>query len=171
MTASHAYDRARRRPVVFLLVYGAFLVLIGITATAQAVLTSSHLSVSVLSSVATADRAVIGTFVEAYLEDEDLTAASVGNERYELLEERLRAALERSDFMASRLTAVEIIDPNGSVLFSSTDGRRGAAVSIEGPVARVLDGAPDAALDRVATGDWAGAPAGTDVIRELLPLS
>ena len=130
MTASHPYDRARRRPVVFLLVYGAFLVLIGITATAQAVMTSSHVSVSVLSSVATADRAVIGTFIEAYLEDDDLAAASVAEERYELLEDRLRAALDRSDFMASRLTAVEIIDPDGRVLFSSTDGRRGATVPI-----------------------------------------
>jgi diguanylate cyclase (GGDEF)-like protein/putative nucleotidyltransferase with HDIG domain len=156
--------------VVFLLVYGAFLVLIGITATAQAVLTSSHLSDSVLSSVATADRAVIGTFIEAYLEDDDLAATSVADERYELLEERLRAALDRSDFMASRLTAVEIIDPDGRVLFSSTDGRRGAAFAMEGPVARVLEGTPDALLDRAVTQDWAGAPAGSDVIREYLPL-
>ena len=170
MTASHAYDRARRRPVVFLLVYGAFLVLIGITATAQAVLTSSHLSVSVLSSVATADRAVIGTFIEAYLEDDDLAAASVAEERYELLEERLRAALDRSDFMASRLTAVEIIDPDGRIVFSSTAGRRGAAISIEGPVARVLHGAPDAVLDRATAGDWAATTTGAEVIREFLPL-
>ena len=171
MTASHSYDQARRRPVVFLLVYGAFLVLIGITATAQAMLTSSHVSVSVLSSVATADRAVIGTFIEAYLDDTDLAAASVADERYELLEERLRAALDRSDFMASRLTAVEIIDPNGRVLFSSTDGRRGSAISIEGPVARVLDGAADAVLDRAVAQDWSGTTAGRDVILEFLPLS
>ena len=171
MTASHPYDRARRRPVVFLLVYGVFLVLIGITATAQAVMTSSHVSVAVLSSVATADRAVVGTFIEAYLEDDDLVAASVAEERYELLEDRLRAALDRSDFMASRLTAVEIIDPDGRVLFSSTDGRRGARVPIDGSVARVLDGAPDALLDRAVIEDWAGMAAGADVIREFLPLS
>ena len=170
MTASTSFDRARRRPVVFLLVYGAFLVLIGITATAQAVLTSSHLSTSVLSSVATADRAVVGTFIEAYLEGDDLAAASVADERYELLEERLGAALDRSDFMASRLTAVEIIDPNGRVLFSSTNGRRGASVAIEGPVSRVLEGDPDAVLDRADAGDWTAAAPGSDVIREFLPL-
>lgn len=170
MTTSRAYDRARRRPIVFLLVYGAFLVLIGITATAQAMLTSSHLSASVLSSVATADRAVVGTFIESYLEDDDLAAASVPEERYELLEDRLRSALERSDFMASRLTAVEIIGPDGKVLFSSTDGRRGTEVPTDPHVAKVLAGTPDVALDRATVGDWAAATLGADVIREFLPL-
>jgi diguanylate cyclase (GGDEF)-like protein/putative nucleotidyltransferase with HDIG domain len=171
LTASRPYDRAKRRPIVFLLVYGAFLVLIGITATAQAMLTSSHLSASVLSSVATADRAVVGTFIESYLEDDDLAAASVPEERYEQLEARLRAALERSDFMASRLTAVEIIDPNGLVLFSSTTGRRGSAIPTDGHVATVLGGEPGALLDRANESDWAAADAGSDVIREFLPLS
>ena len=67
MIRSRVYDRAKRRPIVFLLVYGAFLVVIGITATAQAMMTSSHVSASVLSSVATADRAVVGTFIESYV--------------------------------------------------------------------------------------------------------
>ena len=41
----------------------------------------------------------------------------------------------------------------------------------EGSVARVLDGAPDALLDRAAIEDWAGMAPGADVIREFLPLS
>jgi diguanylate cyclase (GGDEF)-like protein/putative nucleotidyltransferase with HDIG domain len=171
LTASRSYERAKRRPIVFLLVYGAFLVLIGITATAQAVLTSSHLSASMLSSVATADRAVVGTFIESYLAGEDLAEASVPEERYALLEERLRAALDRSDFMESRLTAIEIISPDGRVVFSSTDGRRGTAIPTAGQVANVLRGQPDAVLDRTTEPDWSAMDAGADVIREYLPLS
>ena len=171
MTTSHAFDRAKRRPVVFLLVYGAFLVLIGITATAQAMMTSSHLSASVLSSLATADRAVIGTFIEAYLVEADLDAASVDRDRYELLEQRLRSALDRSDFLSSRLTTVEIIDPAGVVLFSSTDGRRGAQVATEGRVGAVLAGRPDALLDKATSGDWAATARGADIVREFLPLT
>jgi len=171
MTTSATYERARRRPVVFFLVYGAFLVLIGITAAAQAIMTSSHVSVSVLSSVATADRAVIGTFIEAYLQNDDLDAASIDRERYALLETRLRAALDRSDFLGSNLTAVEIVDPQGRVLFSSTDGRIGALVPVEGRIASVLAGTPDAMLDRVTDGDWAAAATGVEIIREFLPMT
>jgi diguanylate cyclase (GGDEF)-like protein/putative nucleotidyltransferase with HDIG domain len=153
-----------------MLVYGAFVVLIGITATMQAVLTSSHLSASVLSSVATADRAVVGTFIEAYLEGEDLTATSVGRDRYELLESRLRAALDRSDFMASRLTAVEIVSPDGRVLFSSTDGRHGAPIRADAHLAKVLGGDADVVLDVATQDDWAASAAGADIVREFLPL-
>ncbi len=171
MIRSRVYDRAKRRPVVFLLVYGAFLVVIGITAATQAVMTSSHVSASVLSSVATADRAVIGTFIESYVQGADLRANSVDAERYELLTDRLRAALDRSDFMESRLTAVEVIDPSGLVLFSSTEGRAGAQVPVTGSVADVLAGAPGAMLAKSDDGDWAAVAAGSDIVREYLPLT
>jgi diguanylate cyclase (GGDEF)-like protein/putative nucleotidyltransferase with HDIG domain len=163
------YDRARRRPVVFLLVYGAFLVLIGITATAQAVLTSSHLSQSVLSSVATADRAVVGTFIESYVESDDLTGDS-GEERFAILEDRLRQALERSDFLESRLITVEIVDVDRRVLFSSTPGRRGDVVPDDGSVRKALSGDPDAVLDVVHPGAWVAGDDGQDVVLEYLPL-
>ncbi len=156
--------------MVFLLVYGAFLVLIGITATALAVMSSSHLLTTVLSSVATADRAVVGTFIESYLQAEDLDPRAVHDARFEILEERLRAALERSDFMDSTLTAVEVIDPTGNVLFSSTPGRSGANVAVEHHVADVLAGLPDVVPDTATADDWAGAAAGTELIREFLPL-
>ena len=170
MTTSRAYERARRRPVVFLLVYGAFLVLVGITATAQAIMTSSHISTAVLSSVATADRAVVGTFIEAYLQGDDLDASTIDAKRYETLVSRLEAALERSDMLASYLTAVEVVDTSGRVLFSSTAARRGSDVSSDSGVAAVLAGEPTVLLDRAGAADWSARPAGADVIREFLPL-
>ena len=169
MTTARAFERARRRPVVFLLVYGAFIVLIGITAVAQAVMTSAHVSTSVLASVATADRAVVGTFVESYLQGTDLQPSTVNEARYEVLERRLQSALDRSDFLTSTLTAVEVIDPTGLVLFSSTDGRRGAHVPTDPAITSVLAGTPGVGMDTSVAGDWAGA-SGTQVIREFLPL-
>ncbi len=130
MTMNRALDRARRRPVVFMLVYGAFLVLIGITATAQAVLTTSHLQSSVLSSVTAADRAVVGTFVEAFLEERDLSPDEAPASRYQLLEEKLGGVLASSDFDGSHLLSVEVVDTDRRVLFSSTPDRRGLRAAI-----------------------------------------
>jgi diguanylate cyclase (GGDEF)-like protein/putative nucleotidyltransferase with HDIG domain len=173
VTTSRAFERARRRPVVFLLVYGAFVVLIGITAAAQAILTTSHISQSLRSSVATADRAVVGTFIEAYLRSEDLQPGAVDDERYALLEARLRDSLAQSDFMDSEVRAVEVIDPTGRVLFSSTDGRREAVVPADGPVAAVLaePPRPDVVIEKAADATWSATPADEDVILEYLPLT
>jgi diguanylate cyclase (GGDEF)-like protein/putative nucleotidyltransferase with HDIG domain len=167
---SRGLDRARRRPVLMMLVYGAFLLVIGVTATAQAFLTSSHLEVAVLSSVATADRAVVGTFMESYLQRADLTPNAVGADRYDLLEQKLRAALDHSDFMDSRLLALEVIDPARQVLFSSTSGRRGAMVAETDPLAHALKGNAQVGLDTIGQGDWAAGDVGAGVIREMLPL-
>ena len=46
-----------------MLVYGAFLVLIGITATAQALITSAHVTASVLGSTVATDRSIVAAFV------------------------------------------------------------------------------------------------------------
>lgn len=169
MTTARAFERAKRRPVVLLLVYGAFIVLIGITAVAQGIMTSGHVATSVLSSVSTADRAVVATFVEAYVQESDLDASAVETGRYELLESHLRSALDRSDFLTSTLTAVEVIDTDGLVLFSSTPGRRGAHIPLDSAITSVLAGTPGVTMDETTAGDWAGA-SGSDVIREFLPL-
>jgi hypothetical protein len=157
VTMNRTLERARRRPVVFMLVYGAFLVLIGVTATAQAILTSSHLSTSILSSVATADRAVVGTFIESYVQKTDLSDNAVSDASYTLLEEKLRGALANSDFLDSLLMAVEVVDREGRVLFSSTPDRRGTDVTGDPLLQRALAGRPDADLAVAADGDWTSA--------------
>ena len=167
---NRSLERARRRPVVFMLVYGAFLVLIGVTATAQAILTSSHLSTSILSSVATADRAVVGTFIESYVKKADLTDNAVSDATYTLLEEKLRGALANSDFLDSLLVAVEVVDPDGRVLFSSTPDRRGVQLTDDPLLGGALEGRPDANLVEAAAGDWTSASDGQDVIVEYLPM-
>jgi len=52
-----------RRPVLLLLVYGVFLALVGITATAQAAMVSAHFSTATLNDVVGSDAATIRAFV------------------------------------------------------------------------------------------------------------
>src|SRR2546425_8591677 len=57
-----------RRPVLLLLVYGAFVALVGITATAQAAMVSAHFSAATLNDVVGSDAATIRAFVNAHLD-------------------------------------------------------------------------------------------------------
>src|SRR6266550_1315730 len=61
-------QRNRRRPFLLLLVYGVFLAIVGITATAQAAMVSAHFSAATLNDVVGSDAATIRTFVNAHLE-------------------------------------------------------------------------------------------------------
>ena len=61
-----------RRPILLVLVYGAFLALVGITATAQAVMVSAHFSTATLNNVVGSDAATTRAFVNANLRPADL---------------------------------------------------------------------------------------------------
>ena len=68
--------RARApRPVLFIIVFGAFLAIIGITATTQSVLVGAHFPTATLNDVVGSDAATTRAFVNAYLEPADLDAA------------------------------------------------------------------------------------------------
>ena len=56
-----------RRPLLLVLVYGAFLALVGITATAQAVMVSAHFSTATLNDVVGSDAATTRAFVNAHV--------------------------------------------------------------------------------------------------------
>ncbi len=67
-----------RRPVLLLLVYGAFVALVGITATAQAAMVSAHFSAATLNDVVGSDAATIRAFVNAHLDVHYLDEAGGG---------------------------------------------------------------------------------------------
>src|SRR5258705_2043797 len=67
-----------RRPVLLLLVYGAFLALVGITATAQAAMVSAHFSTATLNDVVGSDAATLRAFVNAHLDVHYLDEAGAG---------------------------------------------------------------------------------------------
>ena len=56
------------RPILLLLVFGAFLAIIGITAAAQSVLVGAHFSTSTLNAIVGSDAATTRAFVNAYVQ-------------------------------------------------------------------------------------------------------
>ena len=69
------------RPIILILVYGVFLVLVGITATAQSMLVASHFSTSTLNTVVGSDAATTRAFVNAYVLPRYLEATSEAQAR------------------------------------------------------------------------------------------
>jgi len=78
-----------RRPILLILVFGAFLALLGITATAQAVMVSTHFSASALNDVVGSDSATTRAFVNAYVQPRYLDQGGQGVTAEELV--RLQA--------------------------------------------------------------------------------
>ena len=60
------------RPTLLILVFGAFIALVGITATAQAVMVGAHFSAATLNDVVSSDAATTRAFVNAYVRPADL---------------------------------------------------------------------------------------------------
>ncbi|HEY8819545.1 MAG TPA: hypothetical protein VIM25_12105, partial [Candidatus Limnocylindrales bacterium] len=56
------------RPVLFVLVYGIFLVIVGVTATAQTMIVSTNFTSSTMQSVVGTDAALVRSVVNTYLQ-------------------------------------------------------------------------------------------------------
>src|SRR5512146_3487589 len=67
-----AVPARRRFPVLMALVYGLFLVLVGLTASAQAGLVSAHVSATMLNNVVVTDASLVRTFANGTLRVSDL---------------------------------------------------------------------------------------------------
>jgi len=85
-----------------MLVYGAFLVLIGITATAQAFITSAHVTASVMSSTIATDRSIIGAFVGSNLTPADLDRSTTSAARADALRSGLAGGIADSPRVVAR---------------------------------------------------------------------
>ena len=66
-----------RRPVLLFLVYGIFLMVVGVTATAQAVMVSAHFSTNTLSSIVGTDTTVVRAFVRSFVSPDDFTSGTL----------------------------------------------------------------------------------------------
>ena len=65
-----------RRPLLLMLVFGAFLVIIGITASAQALMVSLHFSTGTLNTVVASDSATVRAVLNDSLQLRDLDPAT-----------------------------------------------------------------------------------------------
>jgi diguanylate cyclase (GGDEF)-like protein len=146
-------------------VYGVFLVIVGVTATAQVMLASVHVSTSALNQTVTTDTQVVRGFVDDLLTPADLISTSVTPERLATLEGGLRA------FVAPRgIVRAELRRPDGSILASDAP-----VAGFRGPDSAdwqsALAGHTAVAIATAADAGAGPGDLGTDsLIREFLPL-
>ena len=155
------------RPVVFVLVYGIFLVIVGVTATAQTMMVSAHFSATAMQSVVGTDAALVRSVVNTYVVPGDLTADGPTATRRAELEADFATLVRRAEILR-----VELRSPDARVIVSdrpevsgltatTSDGFRAAA---DGQ--RIAAGIADASLSEAV-----GPPLGTpSVLRESFPL-
>ena len=156
------------RPVLLLVVYGVFLVVVGVTATLQTGLLSLHFSTAAMNATVAADAAIVRTFANGELVASDLDdGGSLDAERAAGLEADLAALATRAG-----LERIDIRSPSGTILLSTQAGVRGSVVPASDAFAAAAIGATNAAiLDAGQPTDAAiGATADHPVLRAYLPL-
>jgi diguanylate cyclase (GGDEF)-like protein len=148
-------------------VFGAFLAIIGITATAQAVIVSLNASTSSMNTIVASD----ATTVRAVLDDAvklrflDPAAGPTTAERA-ALETKLAALAAPSDILR-----VELRRLDGTIVAASAPGLAGLATDVGGPMAAAVAGAPGIALVGAAdAGAGPGDLGSPTVLREFLPI-
>lgn len=166
----------RRRPLLLGLVFGVFLVLIGITATAQAILVSVHFSSTALTAIAASDAATIRAVLEDALSLSDLDSGTTPAPGSAAAANRTRLATELASLAApEEILRVELRRLDGTVVAASDPAVAGAVAAPTGPAAVAAGG--HASIEVVpagaagAAGDVSRSFAVPSVLREFLPIS
>jgi diguanylate cyclase (GGDEF)-like protein len=148
------------------MVYGIFLVLVGLTATALVAVTTVHLSSATVNAVLSRDRALVELFVNGNLRSGDLDP-DVEASRVVEVESQLRALVAEDEILH-----VEIRAQNGTVLYSNEPGRRGERPEPSAAMLAALGGDPKAAVIAPdAAADLSGTELETtSVVQEYLPI-
>jgi diguanylate cyclase (GGDEF)-like protein len=154
--------------VLLILVYGAFLAIVGAAATAQSVLVGAHFSTATLTGLVGSDAATVRAFVNAYIPPADLSPTQLPSRSEVARLEEQFATLPRP----GEILRVELRRPDGTVVAASEPGLSGTVVPAAGEFALALGGSPQAAIGpAVEAGAATGGFASPTVLREFLPLS
>ena len=86
------------RPILYLTVFGIFLVIVGVTATAQTAMVTVHFSTAALNSTISSDSATVRTFVNSFLTPADLEP-SIPESRQQTVQGHLDGLLERGNLL------------------------------------------------------------------------
>ena len=155
------------RPIILILVYGVFLVLVGITATAQSTLVSSHFSASTINSVVGSDAATTRAFVNAYVPPGYLVPAGAPTGAdLATLEARL-ASVTR----AGEIVAIDLRMNDGTLIAGSGPAGSGIDDPSREPFLLAAGGRTQATIVDSGTGYQLAELAPNALLREYLPLS
>ena len=131
------------RPVLLALVYGAFLVIVGVTATMQAVLVGTHFSTSALNTTVETDAGVVRAFADEHLRPADFAGGALAPEREATLRSALAAFTRRPGIVRA-----EVRHPDGTVLVSDAPTPPASSPPPNADIARAVDGQPGRRLLR-----------------------
>jgi diguanylate cyclase (GGDEF)-like protein len=155
------------RPVLLILVYGAFLAIVGAAATAQSVLVGAHFNSATLTGLVGSDAATVRAFVNAYVPPDDLSPThALTPAEVRRLEAQL-ATLARP----GEILRVELRRADGTIVASTEPGLGGTVVPATDEFRASLTGQAQAAIgpaSEAAAGS--GGFASPTLLRELLPL-
>ena len=134
------------RPVLLILVYGAFLAIVGAAATAQSILVGAHFNSATLTGLVGSDAATVRAFVNAYVPPADLATAGVlAPGEVARLEAQL-ATLPRP----GEILRVEIRRPDGTIVAATEPGLDGTQVTATDEFRAALTGRAQAAIGPAA---------------------
>jgi diguanylate cyclase (GGDEF)-like protein len=162
-----------RRPLLLILVFGALLAIIGITATAQSVMVSFHFSVGTLNTIVESDAATVRAVLNHSIQNRsvglrylDPATGPTDLERAEL--EAELAALTRP----SEIMRVELRRLDGTIVAASAPDLAGVAVDPTGAATEAASGHISVAIvPAEQAGAGPGAFESPTVIREFMPIS
>ena len=89
----------RRSPALLALVFGVFLLIIGVTATGQSILVSSHVTTQSLDAVVAADASLVRILVNGTLAPADLDPATISSARAAALQSELAVVASRGNIL------------------------------------------------------------------------
>ena len=158
--------RSLRRPVLLIVVFGFFLMIVGLTALSQAIIVSSQSSQTMLTSVVGSDAATVRGFANAYLRPADLEPGGLSTTRAAGLQGQIRTIV--SD---GQILRIEIRLPDGTVLLSDTGDLVGTRAAPSSDFLASAGGAVTAGFHPVADAEAVGAlmPA-NDILRAYFPV-
>jgi diguanylate cyclase (GGDEF)-like protein len=157
-----------RRPLLLVLVFGAFLAIIGITATAQAVMVSLNFSTATMNTIVAGDAATVRAVLDDRVQLRFLDPA-IGPTPAEraALETELAALTGPADILL-----VELRRLDGTIVAASRPGLAGIAMSPGEAMAGAVAGTASVGLLPVAEAGASTVDLGSPtVLREFLPIS
>lgn len=156
------------RPILLLVVFGAFLAIVGATATAQSALVGEHFRTSALIDVVSSDAATTRAFVNAYVRPADL----IGDEPLSDADQARLEAQFATLIRPREILRIELRRPDGRIVAASDPALRGATVPVAGEFSEALAGSAIAAIGPAS--DAAAGPGSFlshTLVREFLPIS
>jgi diguanylate cyclase (GGDEF)-like protein len=154
--------------MLLILVFGAFLALVGITAAAQAVLVGAHFSASALNDIVGSDAATTRAFVNAYLRPGDLAGAQALSTADAARLQGQLGTLPR----AGEILRVELRLPDGTIVAASDASARGSTMPTTGAFSLALAGRAQAAIAPAAQAEAGpGVLPSSMLLREFMPIS